>query len=277
MTNVDSNVADCDGLELRYLTAGDPKDPPILLLHGGGLDSAGLSWKHAIPALADDFRVIAPDLPGYGRSDPPDASVSMEYYVSVLGRLLDALAIDTTALVGISMGGGVALGFTLDHSDRISKLVLVDSYGLGGAVPGGSVGFLFTRLGLTDLVFALLRRSRWATAISLRGVMAGKPDDELVAEAFAELRRHGGTAWEAFQRSEVTSSGLRTNYVEKLPDLAVPTLLVHGERDPVVPVSWAVRAGSLIPDAVVRIVPNCGHMPPREKPDQFEALVQSFL
>ncbi|WP_435154238.1 alpha/beta fold hydrolase [Haladaptatus sp. DFWS20] len=277
MTDVDSNIADCDGLEICYLTAGDPENPPVVLLHGGGLDSAGLSWKHTIEPLADRFRVIAPDLPGYGRSDSPDAPVSMEYYVSVLGRFLDTVAIDTTALVGISMGGGVALGFTLDHLDRVSKLVLVDSYGLGGKVPGGSLGYLFTRLGLTGLVFALLRRSRSATAFSLRSVTAGKPDEELVSEAFAELRRHGGTAWEALQQSEVTPAGLRTNYVGKLPDLEVQTLLVHGERDPVVPVSWAVRAGSLIPDAVVRIMPNCGHMPPREKPDQFEALVQSFL
>ncbi len=277
MTEVDSQFVECDGLRIRYLSAGNPENPPVVLLHGGGLDSAGLSWKRAIPALADDFRILAPDLPGYGRSDPPDEPVTMEYYVSVLDRFLDALGLDAPALVGISMGGGIALGFALDHPDRVSRLSLVDSYGLGGTLPGGPLAYLFTRLGLTGLVFALLARSQRATRLTLRALSAGSPDDELVSEAVAELRRHGGTAWEEFQRSEVMPGGLRTNYVGRLPDLAVPTLLIHGERDPIVPVSWAVRAGTLIPDATVRVVPNCGHMPPREKPDEFEEILRSFL
>ncbi|GAA0198004.1 alpha/beta fold hydrolase [Haladaptatus pallidirubidus] len=277
MSNVDSKFADCDGVQVHYLSSGNPENPPVVLLHGGGLDSAGLSWKHAIPALTDDFRVIAPDLPGYGRSDDPDATVSMEYYVAVLEQFLDALSLDTTALVGISMGGGVALGFALENQDRVSRLVLVDSYGLGGEIPGGPLSYVFTRLGGTGFAFSLLARSRWMTALALRSVVSGKPDDELVSEAFAEVRRHGGTAWEGFQRSEVEPSGLRTNYVGRLPDLTVPTLLIHGERDPIVPVSWAVRAGSLIPDAEVRIVPTCGHMPPREKPDEFQKIVQAFF
>ncbi|WP_266077583.1 alpha/beta fold hydrolase [Haladaptatus caseinilyticus] len=276
MTDVVSTVANCAGLKVHYRSAGTPENPPVVLLHGGGFDSAGLSWKHTIPALADDFRVIAPDLPGYGGSDPPDASVSMEYYVSVLGRFLDAVAIDTTALIGISMGGGIALGFALDDPDRVSKLVLVDSYGLGGTVPGGPLGYAFTRLGLTGLTFSLLSRSRTMTALALRSVIEGKPDDVLVSEAFAGLRRHDGTTWDAFQKNEVGPWGLRTNYIGRLPDLAVPTLVVHGEHDPIVPVSWAVRAGTLIPDVKARLIPNCGHMPPREKPTEFNELVREF-
>lgn len=277
MPTVDERTADCDGLRIRYLAAGEPGDPPVVLLHGGSLDSARLSWKRAIPAFAGDFRVVAPDWPGYGGSDPPDAPVTTGYYRSVLERLLDALELESANLVGVSMGGGVVLGFALDDPSRVEQLVLVDSYGLGGAVPGGSVGYVATRLGLTGLAFSLLRRSRRATALALRSAVAGTPDDELVSEVYDEVRRRDQSAWIAFQRNEVGPRRLRTNYVDRLPDLPVPTLIIHGENDPLVPVSWAVRAGTLIPNAEVRVLPNCGHWPPREKPEAFAELVRAFL
>lgn len=277
MSDVDAQFVDCDGLHVRCLAAGDG-DSPVVLLHGGGLDSAELSWKHALPALGEAFRVVAPDWPGYGESDPPEDPATMAYYVSVLRRFLDALDVGSVRLAGISMGGGAALGFALDHPGRVERLALVDSYGLGGTVPGGRLASLFTRLPLTDLTFDLLARSRWLTGLALRAVVApGNATPELVSEAHAEVRRHRGTAWTEFQRSEVGPRGLRTNYVDRLPDLTVPTLLVHGERDPLVPVSWAVRAGTLVSDAEVRVLPDCGHWPPRERPEAFASLVESFF
>jgi pimeloyl-ACP methyl ester carboxylesterase len=270
---------DVDGTRVRCLVAGD--GPPVVLLHGGGLDSAELSWRETFPSLAGRFTVYAPDWPGYGASDDPGDVPTTDYYREVLAALFEELGLRSAALVGMSMGGGVALGFALENPDRVSKLVLIDSYGLGGEVPGGYLGFVFTRLPYaSELSGALLRRSRRLVALSLRGIV-GDPDavtEELVDDVVDALRRPGaGRAFEAFQRAEVGPWGLRTNYVDRLPDLAVPTLVVHGVDDPLVPVEWAVRAGDVLPDAEVRILPRCGHWAPRERPERVGELLTEFL
>jgi pimeloyl-ACP methyl ester carboxylesterase len=267
------------GVRVRCHVAGE--GPPVVLLHGGGVDSAALSWRETLPALAEDFTVYAPDWPGYGGSGFPSDPPSTAYYRETLGELLDALGLDRPALVGISMGGGVALGFALDRPDRVSRLVLVDSLGLGGAIPGGRLGYLFTRLPcVSELTWAALRRSRVLAAASLRGIV-GDPTaltDDLVDDLVrATNRPDSGRAFRAFQRAEVGPHGLRTNYVDRLPDLSVPTLLIHGEVDPLVPVAWATRAGTLVPNAELRILPDCGHWPPRERPERFVELVGRFL
>ncbi|MFC7137082.1 alpha/beta fold hydrolase [Halobaculum litoreum] len=278
----DSRTVVVDGVRVRYHVAGEGRDGvPVVLLHGGGLDEAALSWRETFPALADVRPVYALDWPGYGGSDRPDAPYSIPYYRDTLAGFLDAVGLDRVALVGVSMGGGAALGYTLDAPDRVDRLVLVDSYGLGGRIPGGPLGYLFTRLPfVTDLAWAALRRSRLLLWVALRGIV-GSGDavtPALLDDAVRAVRRgDAGRSFTAFQRSEVGPTGLRTNYVDRLPDLTVPTLVVHGEADPLVPVAWAVRAGTLIPDATTRVLPDCGHWPPRECPDRFLELVEEFL
>lgn len=265
------------GLRVRYLVAGD--GPPVVLLHGGGWDSARLSWRETIPALAESFTVYALDWPGYGGSAPPERPPTTDSFVDVLDRFLDALDVDETSLVGISMGGGIALGFALECPDRVSKLALVDSYGLGGTVPGGALSALVVRIpGLASASERVIRRSRRLTALSVRGIVhRGNLTDELVDDVYRLARGHDSRAWRAFQRDEVGFDGLRTNYLDQLPDLSVPTLLIHGENDRLVPSWWAVRAGALIPEATVRLLPRCGHWPPRERPTRFNELLTEFL
>jgi pimeloyl-ACP methyl ester carboxylesterase len=274
-----SHVTALGALELRTLVAGDPSDPVVVLLHGGGLDSASLTWRELIPALSDDYRVLAPDLPGYGESDPPERVPTTDYYVRILERFLDAEGVDSAALVGASMGGGIALGYALAHPERVDAIVPIDSYGLGGTVPFGLFGTLFTRLPvLSELAWQAVTRSRTVAWFSVRAIVGyGNLTPELVDEVYAEAQRNDGSAWRRFQRAEVGLRGLKTNYVDRLPDVTVPTLLIHGEDDSLVPSSLAVRAAALIPNAEVRILPNCGHWAPREKPNRVNALVRLFL
>jgi pimeloyl-ACP methyl ester carboxylesterase len=120
-------TVDGDDIGLHYRTGGS--GPPLVLLHGIGLDAATVSWRHALPALAGDRTVYAPDLPGHGESDKPDRAYTTAYYLEVIEAFLDELDIDEPALGGLSMGGALALGHTLD-SGPVERLVLVDSYGL---------------------------------------------------------------------------------------------------------------------------------------------------
>ncbi|WP_439025830.1 alpha/beta fold hydrolase [Haloarchaeobius sp. DT45] len=269
---------DLKGVRLHYLSSGDETAAPVVLLHGGGLDEAQLSWRHLVPGLADSYHVIAPDLPGYGKSGPASEQPSLQYYAQVLTEFLDELDLERVSLVGISMGGGVALQFATDHPDRVSKLVLVDSYGLGTTVPGGRLAYWFTRADrLNRALWWAFRKSDRLGRLSIRSITV-TPDPDLAADAVVALRRpDAGEAWHAFQRHEVTPTGLRTAFLDRLPTLDVPTLLVHGERDSMVPVDWAIRAHALLPDAELFVLPGCGHMPPRERPAAVEDRLRTFL
>lgn len=269
-----------DGLRVAYTVAGDADALPVVLLHGGGFDARVVSWRSVLPALSDSFRVYALDWPGYGESDLPERTPTTEYYMEVLDRFLDAVGIDCPALLGVSLGGGIALGYALSHSERVRRLVAVDSYGLGGEVPGGAVAALFVGSEtLSGLLWDLIKRSQTLAALGVR-VAVHPPNltDELIDDALTELERPRATAaWQAFQRTEIGVHGLRTNYVGQLSDLSVPALFVHGEHDGFVPVEWSIRAATIASNATVRVLSDCGHWTPRERPDAFVDVVEPFL
>jgi len=103
-------------------------------------------------------------------------------------------------------------------------------------------------------------------------------DDEFVAEVNERLRQPGaGTAFFSFMREEFQADGVRTDYSDRLGDLAVPTLLVHGAEDPLVPVEWSETAAKSIPDARLDVIKRCGHWPSRERPDVFNDVLATFL
>jgi len=144
---------------------------------------------------------------------------------------MQTLGIVDASLVGISMGGGIALGFVLQSPQQVSRLVLVDSYGLQTAAPAHKLSYLFTRIPLiNEMTWYLLKRSRTMTRASLRNIFHN-PDvvsDELVDEVYAELKKSGtGRAFISFQRSEVLWNGLRTVYIDRLHEIKVPTLITH--------------------------------------------------
>jgi pimeloyl-ACP methyl ester carboxylesterase len=270
---------DVGGLRVHCVAAGD--GPPVLLLHGGGLDSGQFTYRYTIGPLAEEHRVFAPDWPGYGQSDKPDVAYSVSFFVDFLERLVDAYGLERTSLVGLSMGGAAALGYALRAPERVEKLVLVDSYGLGGDVPWGRLGYLMVRAPLlSELTYALLRRSQAMIRWSLYGLVHDrKVVTERMVEEVARLvgDPRAGHAWASFQKSEVGWGGLRTDFSNRLSGLSVPTLLVHGAHDDAVPLAWARRARERIPHSELEVFPDCGHMPPRERPEEFARVVGRFL
>jgi pimeloyl-ACP methyl ester carboxylesterase len=272
---------DADGLSIHYLTAGDPSDPTVLLLHGGVIDCASLSWGGVIDRLAEGRHVIAPDLAGYGESDRPDADYATSWHVEVVESFLDDRGIDAPSVVGISLGGGVALGLALRSPDRVDRLVPVDSYGLGRELPNGLLTWALSRVPqLNRLSLALLARSERLTRASLGGIVVD-PDavpDEVVAELHERVGRpEAGKAFRRWRRTEVTRAGYRTEYTDRLGELSVPTLFVHGEADELFPVEWARAAADRVPEARIETFDGVAHWPPREAPDRFVATLDAFL
>lgn len=277
--DADSRYVTVDGTRLHYLQAGR-SGPPVVLLHGGGVDDATLSWKYAIPDLAEDHRVYALDWPSYGESEPLDGRPSIARYVDVLDGFLDAAGVPRpVTLVGISMGGGAALGYAVASPDDVDRLVLVDSYGLGDVIPGGTgsyhlanAPFARTMAGNTFVTRAMAR-----TALSLF-VHESAVTDEFVDEVHLRLKRPNvGPAFVAFQRAEFSRGGVATDYSDVLADLDVPTLLVHGADDPLLPADLSRRAAERLPNAELEVVENCGHWPPRERPATFNRRLLDFL
>jgi pimeloyl-ACP methyl ester carboxylesterase len=268
-------------LRIHCLEAGSV-GRPVLLLHGGGLDAAGLSLRKTIPDLAKQHRVFAPDWPGFGQSDPMPARWRVEECIDFVGRFLDVLGLRHASLVGVSMGGAFVLGFTLRAPERVECLVLVDSAGLGDEIPGGLLSYFRVQLPLLDeLSWALLAGSGTLARRNMRAALVNGNQvlsEELLDEIIRLARRAGaGAAFRQLQRSEYQWRGMRTNYLHRLPEVEVPTLLVHGVEDRIVPVSWAERAHKLMKNSKIETIPECGHLPPVEQPDLFNRIVRGFL
>jgi pimeloyl-ACP methyl ester carboxylesterase len=270
-----------DGLRIHCFVAGETGSP-VMLLHGGGLDSALLSWGKVIGPLSDHHRVFAPDLPGYGQSDQPAIQYTMDYYITFLAHLLDALHLEQTSLVGLSLGGGIALGFALRFPARVEKLVLVAPYGILDKVSAHTLGYLLVRLpSLDELSYWLVGRSRSLVRWTLLAGLIYNPQrlsPEIVEEVYRVARKQGaGKAFISFQRSEVLWNGLRSNFIDRLPEIAAPTLLIRGSADAAVPLSQVQRAHELIKGSELYIMQECRHWPQGEKPEEFNRVVLNFL
>jgi len=265
---------DGDDVDIHYRTGGE--GPPMLFLHGIGLDASTVSWRHALPALAEERTVYAPDLPGHGESGKPDREYTTEYYLETVSAFVDAVDIDEPAVAGLSMGGAIALGHALDGG-AIERLVLVDSYGLGAdAYWRTAASGLFQTPFLGSMLWQGVNTSKPAIRMGLRGMAAVEPSQELVDQVDAVVDRETVRAMRSWQRSEFRPSGFRTNYADRLAEIDAPTLLVHGDEDPLLPKQWSTRAATSLKDGRVEIFENCGHCPPRECPERFNRAVRAF-
>jgi pimeloyl-ACP methyl ester carboxylesterase len=269
------------GLRIHCLVAGT-RGPAVMLLHGSGFDSAGVSFSSAISALAARCRVFAPNLPGFGESDPMPDGWGFADFSAFLSPLLDELDLRSVNLVGVSMGGGIALGFALEAPERIDRLVLIDSACLDHTLPGGRATWFAVHLpGVGALQWRLLANSRRVTRWVIQCAMPHRPEQvssSMLDRVMISIGRPGAAAafcqWE---RREVGWGRLRTSYVDQLPTLAVPTLILHGADDPLIPVAVAERACRLIRNARLVIIPDCDHLAPLDRPDAVTQALSDFL
>lgn len=283
-------------LTIRYFEAGGAptRDTPagaaptgakvLVLLHGGGVDSAALSWGQALPELAaggGGRRVIAPDWPGFGASDRAHARLDIEFLLSFLGDFLDALGLERVSLAGLSMGGAAALGFALAKPDRVERLILVDSYGIQEKTSLYRLSCWMLKFpGLSSWSNDLMRRNRRMARAALGSILKrpGALTEEILDLALAELGRpDSGEAWYEFQLSEMGQERLRTNYLDRLDSLQPPALFIHGSRDGAVPLECARRAAAAARDARLEILEGCGHWAQRDDPRAFLAAALPFL
>lgn len=273
---------------LEWPAAGQRSGSTVVLLHGGGVDSAALSWSGLGPRLAAaGHRVLAPDHPGYGFSPPAPWTSTQDRLVDYVGEFVDALELDGYALGGLSLGGGMTIGHVLARPERVTGALLLGSYGIMPRLSDGRwslarqiLTWAMVRTGsLTPLTRWLATRPTtmaWSMVQLIRDERQRTP--ELLAEVLDAARAgHGFAEFGQWQRDQVLWNRLRTDYTPALVAFPVPALIVHGDLDPGVPVAHARTAARLIPEARLEIVPGAGHWVQRDRPDQVLAAMTDFL
>jgi pimeloyl-ACP methyl ester carboxylesterase len=254
---------------------------PLFLLHGGGLDSAMLSYGSIMAALGGKFHVIVPDLPGYGDSDKPDAPYTIEWYQEFLDDLIKVLGFKQVNLGGLSLGGGIALGYSINNPEKIKNLVLIAPYGLTDKIPYPQItSWLLKHQHIYDLINNLVLSNKMLVKASLKRILVNP--DSLTDDVIHQLMEIGsnpdsGRAWRSFQLSEIENKKLRTCFLDQLPNLKMPVLLLTGKKDSLVPIKDVERAHALIPQSKLVELDDCGHWLPRDRSSEFIHALDNFL
>ncbi|MFH9613098.1 alpha/beta fold hydrolase [Streptomyces pratensis] len=266
------------GYRRAYRIAGE--GPAILLIHGIGDSSA--TWAEVIPELARRNTVIAPDLLGHGASDKPRADYSVAGYANGIRDLLGVLGIERATLVGHSLGGGVAMQFAYQYPERTDRLILVSAGGVGREV---NPVLRAVSLPGADLMLSTLRLPGMRSQVGLFTRMMKLLDTDLGQDA-GELLDLVDALPDATSRSAFISTlravvDWRGQAVTMLDRCylaqGMPTLLLWGSRDGVVPVHHAYGAHAAIPGSRLEIFEGAGHFPFHADPARFRALVEDFM
>ncbi len=265
------------GHDMAYREAGS--GPTVLLIHG--MAGSSRAWRAVMPRLAERCRVVAPDLMGHGASATPRGDYSLGAHAAGLRDLLGVLDIDRTTLVGQSLGGGVAMQLAYQHPEVAERLVLVNSGGLGREVnwmlraltyPGAEF--------ISPVIFPSFARGlgdRVARVADRLGVRAPRVAEMWDAYSSLVDPAHRTSFFQTL-RSVVDPGGQAVSASDRLYlAAAVPTLVVWGSADPIIPVSHAYAAHEAMPGSHLEIFEGVGHFPHTEEPERFTDVLVEFL
>lgn len=263
MNKIHSKNIKVSGLNIHYLTGG--QGSPLIIVHGGGEGSAG--WAKPMAELTKKYRIYAPDLPGWGNSE----AIAGDYYIPELVEFLDnfahSLGLQSFYLMGHSLGGGIALNYALKFPNKVDKLILVSSLCLGKEIALW-VRFLSSlriENTLGKAAHAILRGVKWFVDSTLAPMFQIEFVNPICAASLT------------LGRKVVTFRQQTMVLADRLSEIAMPTLVVWGAKDPVVPFRQAYMAAELIPDCQVKVFADCGHSVYRERIPEFSGLVGGFL
>lgn len=262
-------TADANGIKTNYLEAGT--GDPVVLIHGSGPGvTSYANWRLVLPALAENFRVVAPDMVGFGFSErPANIEFGVQTWADQVVGLMDTLELPKAHLVGNSFGGAIALRIATQHPDRVGKLVLMGSMGVPFPITEG-----LERVWGYEPSFENMRKVLDVFAYSR----------DLVNDELAEVR-YRGSIQPGFQESFAAMfPAPRQRWVEAMctPEdeirrLPHRTLIVHGREDQVIPLQTSLRLMELIDNADLSVFSHCGHWSMIERTADFNRNVSEFF
>ena len=255
--------ADIDGSKIRYLESGS-SEKTLVLVHGLGASCE--RWEQVLPIFKNNFRVIVPDLIGFGQSDKPTVDYTIDFFSEFLEKFLKSLGINKTSIIGSSLGGQIAAEFASVHPNIIEKLILVSPSGI----------MKQSTFALDAYIMAALYPNELSAKNAFETMDAsGKEIPKTTITGFVtRMKLHNAKF--AFMS---TLLGLKNSesIINKLKNIASPTLIVWGADDPVIPIKFANDFVMNIGNSELYEMSNCGHTPYVQKPELFASQVLKFL
>jgi len=252
-----------DEYKIRYLESGTSKNT-LVLIHG--LGASAERWNNVIPIFADSFRVVVPDLIGFGHSDKPTTDYTLDFFSEFLEKFFAASDIKRPSIIGSSLGGQISAEYASSHSQEIEKLILVSPSGMMKQS--------------TPALDAYIMAALYPNEISAKNAFelmegSGKHVEDQIVDGFIERMRLPNAKL-AFMS---TVLGLKNSVLitSKLQSISIPTLIVWGADDPVIPINHADDFVSAIQDCRFYRMDGCGHTPYVQDPHTFASKVLEFL
>jgi pimeloyl-ACP methyl ester carboxylesterase len=264
-----------DGRPVNYVDLGSGDREPIVFVHG--LAGQWQNWLENLPRAARERRVIALDLPGFGLSPMPRDEIRISGYGQTVEALCDRLGLAQVDIVGNSMGGYIGAEVAIQFPQRVDQLLLVSAAGITSAdlahapimTLGRVAAAIATRTAAQDRQLAARPKSRHL-ALQLVARHPSRLKADLVYEGFFK-----GTAKPGF--NDALRASLNYDFRDRLPEIRVPTLIVWGEKDSIIPVKDANEFERLIPDSRKVVMKDTGHVAMAERPETFNELMMEFL
>jgi pimeloyl-ACP methyl ester carboxylesterase len=263
------------GSRVNYVDIGAGERSPVVFVHG--LGGQWQNWLENIPRVAQERRVVALDLPGFGLSEMPRERISVPGYARVVDALSDELGLGRVAMVGNSMGGFVASEVAIQFPQRVERLVLVSAAGISSASISRRPVLLAGRVAAAVAAYTAAQQAWMAkrphtrhAALALVARYPGRLKPDFAYEAFFKGVGKPGFA-------DALRASLEYDFRERLPEIRCPTLIVWGENDSIIPVRDAEEFERLIPDSRKLVMRDTGHVPMAERPETFNGLLLDFL
>ncbi len=264
-----------DGREVNYVDIGSGSREPIVFVHG--LAGQWQNWLENIPRAAQERRVIALDLPGFGQSEQPRDETTISGYGRAVEALCDRLGLGAVDVVGNSMGGFVGAEVAIQFPRRVDQLVLVSAAGITSADLAHAPIMTLGRVASAITAHTAAQDRQLATRPKARHLAL-----QLVARHPSRLK--ADLAYEGFLKgtgkpgfTEALRASLDYDFRDRLPEIGVPTLIVWGQHDSIIPVKDANEFERLIPDSRKVVMKDTGHISMAERPQTFNDLMMQFL
>ncbi|HOO55455.1 MAG TPA: alpha/beta hydrolase [bacterium] len=258
-----------DGSDIHYYDEGSGR--AIVMIHG--FAASADAWGRNAPAFSGRYRVVRPDLAGFGYSvKPHDVDYSYRFYADHVIEMMDRMKIKQAVLIGNSMGGGVSLRMAMEHPKRVSGLVLVDTVGIDH---GMNIGLkLMATPGINNFMSSV--NNRFFMKLILRRMIF--EDKSLATEAMADKYLTPFRTYGAMGAAAKVIRSIKTDFTdEEFENIKVPTLIIWGEKDRVIYPAIATALHMKMPESKLVMIPKCGHCPQEEVPEEFNRLVSDFL
>lgn len=258
-------------IRVAYLDHGSGR--PIIFLHGQASDL--LNFEPVYPLFEKDYRIIAIDYPGFGKSEKPLIDFSEEFYVRLLDKLYDITGIEKATLIGHSYGGYVAMVYGSSHPERVSSMVLISPAGIQ-EYPNIVKRTMRNSFTVDAIVSTPVEKSLSNYEVS---TFNKTPEVEQYALRRAALLKNGGEEFRGYAHAMVQAMELmlETDIRDRIGKADIPTLLVWGRNDPLVPYKISKITQEYIPHSQLATIENCGHFPMLESPQKLYKIVNTYL